>query len=58
MNGQAELHIVPSDDLREHSPHPDCWCRPTRDDEAEAEVWIHHSLDGREDYERGERKPS
>jgi hypothetical protein len=46
-------HVYPINDLREHSLS-DCWCRPTDDDG----VIVHNSLDGRELYERGDRKPS
>ncbi len=46
-------HVVPVDDLREHSVTR-CWCRPVDDDG----VVVHNSLDGRELYERGDRKPS
>lgn len=47
-------HVVPDDDLRPHSLDTGgCWCRPTEDDG----VVVHHSLDGREDYEE-RRKPS
>jgi hypothetical protein len=53
------LHIIPMDDLRDHEPSADCWCRPTLDDDFEDEggdVYLHHALDGRELYESGERK--
>ena len=46
------IHVIPLQDLREHSASPDCWCGPTLDDE-EFDVYIHHSLDGREKYEEG-----
>ena len=46
-------HVVPVDDLREHSV-TDCWCCPTDDDG----IMVHNSLDGREQYERGERRVS
>lgn len=46
-------HVVPVDDLREHEP-VSCWCSPTEDDG----VVLHHALDEREKFERGERKPS
>ncbi len=46
-------HVYPVDDLREHSV-TDCWCQPI-DDEG---IVVHNSLDGREQYERGERKVS
>jgi hypothetical protein len=53
----AELiHVFPVGDLREHSTDADkpCWCRPVEDDG----VVVHNSMDGREDYETGKRKPS
>jgi hypothetical protein len=46
-------HVCPVNDLREHLL-TDCWCGPTDDDG----LVVHNSLDGREFYERGERKPS
>jgi hypothetical protein len=46
-------HVMPVNDLREHVK-TGCWCRPT-DDEG---LIVHHSLDQRELYEYGERKPS
>lgn len=48
-----EIHVVPVDDLREHDTTASCWCRPTYDDG----VWVHHSMDRREEYEEG-RQPS
>lgn len=50
------IHTMPLNDLREHVDSPDCWCRPTEDSEAVG-LFIHHSLDRREEYEQG-RKPS
>jgi hypothetical protein len=47
------IQVIPVDDLRDHSLN-DCWCEP-HDDEG---VIVHHSLDGRELYENGERKLS
>jgi hypothetical protein len=49
------IHVVPLNDLREHTPRIDCWCRPTPDME-EPFVILHHSLDQREKYESGELK--
>lgn len=51
-----EYHIMPIADLREHDLSPSCWCKPTQDED-EPSVWIHHSMDRREEYEQG-RKPS
>jgi hypothetical protein len=52
-----ETHIVPAGDLRDHDTSVACWCRPFRDEECHSLI-IHNSMDGRELYERGERKPS
>jgi hypothetical protein len=40
---------MPLGDLREHDPYPTCWCKPTEDEG----VWIHHSMDRREEHEQG-----
>jgi nicotinamide mononucleotide adenylyltransferase len=50
------LHIVPINDLREHIASTDCWCKPTEDVKFD-DIWIHHSMDKREEYEEG-RKPT
>lgn len=55
FNHQRRYHVVPVNDLREHELVPECWCKPTPDDEHD--IWVHHALDGREAYETGERKP-
>ena len=44
-------HVVPDDDLREHELTKDCWCHPYDDDL----IWVHNSMDRREDYEHGKR---
>jgi hypothetical protein len=46
------LHVLPVDDLREHPASKDCWCHPTEDEETPG-LWIHHSMDRREEYEEG-----
>ena len=51
------LHVVPLNDMREHEAKTTCWCNPTQDDE-EPRIWVHHALDGREDFEEGRRLPS
>lgn len=48
-------HVVPVNDLKEHELSVDCWCNPKRDEE-EPEVIVHYAMDGRENYETGERK--
>jgi hypothetical protein len=52
--GIGPYHVYPLDDLREHELSLDCWCKPY-DDEG---VIVHNSMDQREKYETGERKPS
>jgi hypothetical protein len=49
------IHVVPINDLREHTTRIDCWCnpQPSADDES---VIVHNSLDQREKYESGELK--
>lgn len=50
------VHVVPLGDLREHKVDA-CWCHPTPAPEDEDVLW-HHSMDGREAFESGERLPS
>ena len=47
-------HILPINDLREHEESESCWCKP----EVDEGVIIHNSMDGREEYETGERELS
>lgn len=49
------IHVIPVGDLREHESRADCWCKP-KQDEIEESVYIHYAMDGREQYETGERK--
>jgi hypothetical protein len=49
----VENHVYPINDVREHSLR-DCWCGPVDDDG----VIVHKSLDGREEFQNGDRKPS
>jgi hypothetical protein len=53
---EQDLHVIPTNDLREHACSRHCWCGPTEDDEALG-LFVHHSLDQRERYETGELKP-
>ena len=46
--------VIPTNDLREYQAGCECWCSPRWDDG----VLVHNSMDRREEYERGERKPS
>ena len=56
MTGKEATHVLPLNDLRDHEASKTCWCKPTQDED-ESLVWIHHSMDRREEYENG-RKPS
>ena len=54
-------HVSPIDDLREHvtsGAKGQCWCHPRVEEEDSGYVVIHNSMDGREQYEAGERRPS
>lgn len=50
-----DLHVIPNNDLREHVSRPDCWCKPVEHEETSG-LWVHNSLDRREEYEEGRRK--
>lgn len=58
ITDDEQWHVVPLNDLREHDSHGDCWCNPTCNDEGIYPLWIHNSMDGREDFETGKRLPS
>jgi hypothetical protein len=46
--------VVPNNDLKPHGSGMGCACKPFEDEG----TIIHNSFDGREKFERGERKPS
>lgn len=46
-------HVVPVNDLREHQITRYCWCSPFRD--CTYSVYIHNSMDKREEYEQGRK---
>lgn len=50
-------HVIPCDDLREHTLSEDCWCNPSPGDRY-SEVLTHNSADKREEFEKGIRKMS
>lgn len=52
----SPIHIIPLDDLREHTTTADCWCHPVLDEEYG--FYTHNSMDGRELYETGEKELS
>lgn len=53
LEDEGPLHVYPRNDVREHDISRSCWCNPT---EVADGIFAHHSLDGREQYETGERK--
>lgn len=50
------IHTVPIQDTHNHLASKECWCQP--EVEEEFKLIVHHSADGREQFETGERKPS
>lgn len=44
-------HVIPVDDVWTHKADSDCWCHPTLDNG----VFVHHSCDGRELFEKDYR---
>ena len=54
-SARPDWHIIPLNDLRPHEPEMKCWCRPEINED---NVAVHHSMDGREDFQSGARKPS
>lgn len=53
---RGERHVIPSNDLKEHTPEH-CECFPITDAN-DPTVIVHHSFDGREKFETGERSKS
>lgn len=53
----SDFHVIPNNDLREHKASENCWCNPVQDEEC-ATVWVHPPMDGRVDFETGERLAS
>jgi hypothetical protein len=49
------LHVIPVNDFREHVADEACWCQPTTERDG---IMVHNSMDKREYFERGERRPS
>lgn len=57
--GNQPTQIYPIGDLRDHvTEGGDCWCNPSVEHVGEAEIITHNSMDQRERFETGERKPS
>lgn len=52
----VSTHVVPLNDLREHTEDATCWCDPRVDEELN--LVTHNSADNREAFETGERKPT
>lgn len=51
INGE-DFHVCPQSDLRDHYISRHCWCNP---EETDPEVWVHNSIDRREEYEQGRK---
>jgi hypothetical protein len=53
----ATIHVLPQDDIKEHTESNDCECKPTVRYVGEGgKVVIHNSYDGREFLERWEEE--
>lgn len=50
MTDYTVYHILPEDDLKEHSEYSDepCWCKPQIEIDGGRMVIVHNPLDGRE----------
>ena len=56
-NKDRSSQVWPVDDLKPHVVNGGrCWCHPKYDEQDD--IVIHNSMDGREKFETGERKPS
>ena len=54
--GDKPTIVYPLDDLKDHvTDGSPCWCNPEIDKYG---VVVYNSMDGREQFETGERKPS
>jgi len=45
-------HIIPNNDLKEHTPSADCFCQPVLSSEEPFTTFDHNAVDGREATER------
>jgi hypothetical protein len=50
----GEAHVIPILDLKDHTATESCWCKPVEDSEQD-DLFIHNSMDGREEYEHGRK---
>lgn len=58
VGDEQVVHVYPIGDSREHQCNRmECWCRPILNEDA-GYVVVHNSADGRELFERGQRKSS
>lgn len=48
-------HVVPLNDLKEHTDTEECWCRPDVDYVGVGTIVTHHAADDRESYEQGRK---
>lgn len=57
IDSESDIHVLPTNDLRQHIEVRDCWCDPQIQDENGEPQWcgepialivIHNALDGRQ----------
>ena len=53
-----DWHVTPIGDLKEHEESEECWCDPECHYRGLTKIIVHNSMDRREDYETGKRKPN
>lgn len=51
------IHIIPIEDLRQHEESSKCWCNPSIENDLNKDIITNNSLDERELYETGCKKP-
>jgi hypothetical protein len=56
-NCGATIHVVPVGDTHEHDFNSQCRCHPEQEPGMKS-IFVHNSYDGREAFEKGERKAS
>ena len=55
FSSENGFHVLPINDLREHEENGNCWCIPRIEYEEFIPIYIHNSMDRREEYEQGRK---
>lgn len=54
VEAETGVHVIPIEDAVDHSLDGECTCGPAVDCSEDRPLYTHHSLDGREQYEKKE----